>query len=288
MTTAATPMLDYAPHMEVDWSRAAAPQQDLYDARLAVHLASTSRSPLRDTCYTRRPVAGAPAVFDGAVVVRHCYPAAYYNPPLADAPLDHPHLALAAELVRRWPDAYGQFRLLIDSVHPLLIPDAPQDDPGHLGYARSHGEEAMFGTIMASINSPVMLAECLVHEMAHHKLRAFGVSVEAAWRFITNPPDALFESPIRKDTLRPMTAVFHATYSYTYVTELDLRIIEREHPGRRMNRLLGRLAHNVNRLEEGRAVLRGHMTVDVEGERFMAPYHEWLDTVIAQGRARAA
>jgi HEXXH motif-containing protein len=274
--------------MEVDWSRAAVPQKDLYDARLAVHLASTSSSPLRDACYTRRPVAGAPALFDGAVAMRHCYPATFYHPSLTDAPLDHPHLALAAELVRRWPDAYAQFRMLIDSVHPLLVPNAPQDDPDHLGYARSHGEEAMFGTIMASVNSPVMLAECLVHEMAHHKLRAFGVSIETAWRFITNPPEALFESPIRKDRLRPMTAVFHATYSYTYVTELDLRIIEQEQSGRRMGKLLGRLAHNVKRLEEGRAVLRGHMTVDAEGERFMAPYHDWLDMVIARGRGRAA
>jgi HEXXH motif-containing protein len=178
--------------------------------------------------------------------------------------------------------------MLIDSVHPLLIPNTPQDDPDHFGYARSHGEEDMFGTLMASVNSPVMLAECLVHEMSHHKLRAFGVSVEATWRFITNPPEALFESPIRKDRLRPMTAVFHATYSYTYVTELDLRIIDGERDGRRMDKLLRRLAHNVKRLEEGRALLRQHMTVDAKGEIFMAPYNDWLDTVLARGRARGA
>jgi HEXXH motif-containing protein len=273
--------------MKVDWSRAAVPQQDLYDARLAVHLASTSGSPLRDAWYARRPIAGAPALFDGAVAVRYCYPGEFY-PSLTDAPLDHPHLTLAAELVRRWPVAYEQVRTLIDSVHPLLIPNAPQDDPDHFGLARSHGEEDMFGTLMASVNSPVMLAECLVHEMAHHKLRAFGLSVEVAWRFITNPPEALFESPIRKDKLRPMSAVFHATYSYTYVTELDLRVIDREPDGRRMDKLSRRLAQNVKRLEEGRAVLRQHMTLDAEGEPFMAPYYGWLDAVIARGHARGA
>jgi HEXXH motif-containing protein len=273
--------------MDVDWSRAAVPQDDLYDARLAAHLASTSASPLRDVYWTRRPVGDAPALFDGAVAARYCYPATYY-PTLTDAPLDHPHLTLAADLVRRWPAAYEQFRMLIDSVHPLLIPNEAQDDPDHLGYARSHGEEHMFGTIMASVNSAVMLAECLVHEMAHHKLRAFGVSFETAWRFIANPLEALFESPIRKDKLRPMTAVFHAMYSYTYVTELDLRIIDGEPDGRRMDKLLRRLAYNVKRLEEGRAVLRQHMTVDAEGELFMTPYHDWLDVVIARGRARGA
>jgi HEXXH motif-containing protein len=273
--------------MDVDWSRAAVPQQDLYDARLAAHLATTSASPLRADRYARRPVGGAPALFDGAVAVRHLYPRDFY-PSLADAPLDHPHLALAADLVRRWPVAYEQFRILIDSVHPLLIPDAPQDDPDYFGFTRSHGEEDMFGTLMASVNSPVMLAECLVHEMAHHKLRAFGLSVETAWRFITNPPEALFESPIRKDRPRPMTAVFHAVYSYSYVTELDLRIIDREPAGPRMGTLFRRLAYNVKRLEEGRDVLRQHMTLDVEGEIFMAPYDEWLDRLIAQGRARKA
>jgi hypothetical protein len=266
-----------------DWSRAAVPQADQYDALLALHLAKTTLSPGRERLYTPAPVGDEPTCFEGRVAVRHCYPDWLY-PGFVDAPADHPHLALAAELLSRWPVAYEQFCLLIDTVHPLLAPDDPHDDPDHFGYTRSHGEEHMFGSLMASVNSPVMLAECFLHEMAHHKLRAFGVSFEACTRLIANAPDELFESPLRKDQARPMTAVFHAMYALTYMTELDLRIIDREPGGNRMPKLLRRLGTNLGRLEEGRSVLESSMRLDREGEAFVAPYHAWVEDIVDRGR----
>jgi hypothetical protein len=271
--------------LEIDWTRAAVPQQDLYDARLALHLASTTRSLLRDELYVRRYVGQAPSLFEGRVAARYCYPRELY-PGLLDAPLDHPHLALASELVARWPVAQEQFALLIDSVHPLVVPSDPHDDPDHFGFTRSHAEEHLFGTLMASVNSPVMLAECFVHEMSHQKLRAFGISFEAASRFIQNAPGEAYESPLIRDRLRPMTAVLHATYSHTYVAELDLRIIAGEPDTRRMHKLLRRLGANVRRLEQGRVVLNTSLRLDDEGRAFMGPYLAWLDDVIARGCAR--
>ena len=73
------------------------------------------------------------------------------------------------------------------------------------------------------------------------------------------------------------------------VKRLERRpVIDREQDGRRMDKLLRRLAYNVKRLDEGRGVLRQHMTVDAEGEPFMASYNDWLDIVIARGRTREA
>ena len=273
------------PMLQPDWSRAAVPQADQYDARLALQLASTTSSPLREQLYARAPVGDAPAIFDGRVAVRYSYPEWLY-PGFVSAPPDHPHLALAAQLLSRWPVAHEQFCLLIDSVHPLLAPGDPSDDPDHFGNTRSHGEEHMFGSLMASVNSPVMLAECLLHEMAHHKLRAFGISFEAATRLITNPPDEGYASPLRKDQPRPMTAVFHAMYALTYMAELDLRIIAGEPNGGRMGRLLRRLGTNLGRLEEGREVLRTSLRLDQAGEAFAAPYHAWVDDVLRRGRRR--
>jgi HEXXH motif-containing protein len=169
-------------------------------------------------------------------------------------------------------------------VHPLLAPEDPQDDPDHFGNTRSHGEEHMFGSLMASINSPVMLAECLLHEMAHHKLRAFGVSFESATRLVANAPDELYASPLRKDQPRPMTAVLHAAYALTYMTELDLRIIDREPGGTRMPKLLRRLGTNLGRLEEGWVVLQTSLRPDREGEAFAAPYHAWIADIVDRGR----
>lgn len=267
----------------IDWSRAAVPQADQYDARLAVHLASTTTSALRERPYRRPPPGAGGTICEGRVAIRYCYPESFYAG-LADAPGDHPHLALAEALLRRWPLAFEQFCILMDSVHPLVVPTDPDDDPNHFGFTRSHCEEHLFGTMMVSINSPVMLAECFLHEMAHHKLRAFGISFETATRFIANGPDEQYASPLRKDRPRPMTAVFHATYALTYMAELDVRIIEGEADACRLDKLLRRLGTNLRRLEEGRQVLASSLRLDQEGEAFMVPYLGWLDEVLLRGR----
>src|SRR5260221_11585139 len=96
--------------------------------------------------------------------------------------------------------------------------------PGPLG-SSSHSDEAEFGIIYASVESPLCLAQAMVHEMAHHKLRALGISAESATRLITNDPAQLFDCPIRKDRKRPMIALFHEEYTFVHVTCLDLHMI---------------------------------------------------------------
>ncbi|MFX6277450.1 HEXXH motif-containing putative peptide modification protein, partial [Acinetobacter baumannii] len=78
----------------------------------------------------------------------------------------------------------------------------------------SHSWEQEFGAIHVTIDNVAGCAQALVHEMAHHKLRARGISIETAQRLIANPPSQRCASPIRKDRARPMTAVFHAQYSF--------------------------------------------------------------------------
>ncbi|MFX9012133.1 hypothetical protein ABTN18_20760, partial [Acinetobacter baumannii] len=76
---------------------------------------------------------------------------------------------------------------------------------------------------------------------------------ETAQRLIANPPSQRFASPIRKDRARPMTAVFHAQYSFIHVTALDLHMLEHAADENERSQYLMLLARNVPRMRAGQA-----------------------------------
>jgi HEXXH motif-containing protein len=93
-------------------------------------------------------------------------------PRYAPASPTHPNLAAAEKLLEAWPDIAVQFPQLIDTIQPwtdtTMTPEFWLSVPG----SSSHSLEDEFGIIMATVDSPIGLAQALVHEMAHHKLRA--------------------------------------------------------------------------------------------------------------------
>lgn len=269
----------------VNWTRMAEPQEDQYDTRVTLEFATTGGSPLRRELYVRRPTNGSPTIFDGAVAVRYLSAVCPRPSKHVNGALDHPHIALAAEYVRRWPTVFTQFRTLMDSFHPMIDLDVPPEKFGTVLGSSSHSEEWMFGTMYGTFHDPLGLAQAFVHEMAHQKLRALGVSFETTTGLITNRADELFVSPIRKDQPRPMSAVFHAEYSFIYVTALDIRMIEAEGDARNRAALLALLARNVARMEEGLRVIRQHIKVDADGRHFVSGFFDWAESTIARGNA---
>jgi len=270
---------------DIDWRRMAEPQEDQYDTRVTLELATRGVSPLRREPYVRRPVEGSPTIFDGAVAVRHigghCPDLSRYR----NGPVEHPNIRAAAEYVRRWPAVFEQFKALMDTFHPMTDTLVPDDLPEPVLGSSSHSEESMFGTMWATFHDPLGLAQAFVHEMAHQKLRALGVSVERADRLITNRPEELYSSPIRKDRPRPMTAVFHAEYSFIYVTALDLKMIGAERDPRARASLHTLLGRNVPRMEEGLEVITKHVRTDEPGRVFVDAFTDWAARVIREGNA---
>ena len=106
---------------QVDWRRIAEPQPDQYDALTALKLfASRSASPSQGFSNS-----DGTTLCDGAVRLGYCYQDGVEG--LVDAPLDHPNLAMAEAYLRRWPVAFEQFRLLMNSLHPRLLPNMSDD-----------------------------------------------------------------------------------------------------------------------------------------------------------------
>jgi HEXXH motif-containing protein len=259
--------------LDVDWARTAFPQADGYDTAAILDL-----HPWR-----QRPVGDAPALFGGRVAVRNRAGAGLPAPQYAPAPCDHPNLAEAERILGAWPEAAAQAGALLDEIQPWFdssIPESARSIPG----SSSHSLEEEFGTIMLTVDQPFGVAQAIVHEMAHHKLRALGVSVTSARRIVGNDSAELYRSPIITDRKRPMTAVLHAQYSFMHVTALDVAVYNAMPELREQAVFL--LARNVPRMEGGRDEIARHMQVaDAAGEAFMAAFTRWSDATLVAGRA---
>lgn len=265
---------------ELDWARLARPQADEYDTEVTLAMAARAG-------YIRPGSDGWPTILDGAVAIRPLEPDSKGRAWAEQGPLDHPNLARAASLLGRWPEGCRQFRRLIHSVYPVAnarfspvaFPHSGSESAHMLLGSSSHSDEERFGTLYATVYDPIGTAQAFVHEMAHQKLRALGLRVETADRLVANDPAELFESPVRKDKPRPMTAVVHALYSWMYIVGLDLRLIAWELEAGADPAVLRLfrhyLARNAPRLDEGLTVVDANLVVDEAGVDFFRGLFAW-------------
>jgi len=268
----------------VDWRRMAAPQKDGYDTDMTLRLAEHGGSPLRPLPYRRPPMDGAATFCDGMVAVRQAPELGLMTDRILPAELDHPNLAIGAAFLARWPEGYAQFGRLVDTVYPYTDPAQARQGEWALG-SSSHSYEEDFGSVHATVDNALGFAQALIHEMAHQKLRALGVSIETAERLIANDPSERFDSPIRKDQTRPMTAVFHAQYSFIHVTALDLRMLAKAKVERERQCILMLLARNVPRMQAGYEEVARHISTDAAGRSFLDAFMDWSRDVLQRGQA---
>jgi HEXXH motif-containing protein len=268
----------------VDWSRMAEPQKDGYDTEMTLRLAEHGITPLRPFPYRRRAIDGAVTFCNGMVAVRRAPELGLMTDRIKPAELDHPNLAAGAAYLSRWPAAYAQFGRLVDTVYPYTDPEQAGLGEGSLG-SSSHSYEEDFGSVHATVDNALGFAQALIHEMSHQKLRSLGVSFETAERLIVNDPSEQFESPIRKDRTRPMTAVFHAQYSFIHVTALDLHMLGGAQSERERQCILMLLARNVPRMQSGYEEVDRHIRTDDAGRLFVGAFMQWSTEILARGQA---
>lgn len=257
----------------IDWRRMAEPQADQYDSLIALEFAKRAG-------YIREDIGDDPTFFDGQIAIRED-PSTLHFPDCVSAEPNHPNVTKGCDLLRLWQPVFQQIQLLIESV--AIVYYTPHSADFVVGSICGSGNKG-FGTIAATINHHVGFAEALVHEMAHHKLRALGVQFEEAERIILNPPDQKFHSPIRYDCLRPMTAILHAQYSYTYVSALDVKIINAAIDEDRDYCIAeGSLATNLPKLSFGLQILRENAILDHAGTDFLAGLTNWSQQIFEDG-----
>jgi hypothetical protein len=257
----------------INWNLMAEPQKDQYDSLVTLEFAKMKYE------YILEEFEPEPTFLAGKVAIRN--DSAFSEPEFIPAPHNHPNIKKSSQLLTLWPEIFTQCQLLIKTVSPFINTQIPFNltngstcGPGMKG----------FGAIAATINSYVGFAEALVHEMAHHKLRALGVEFELAEKIIKNSPEQRYKSPIRYDSLRPMSAVLHAQYSYTYVSALDLEIIKAgQDLARDYSIAESSLSVILPKLEFGYKVIKDNAEVDSAGADFLEGYFTWLEQIIKDG-----
>jgi HEXXH motif-containing protein len=256
---------------EFDWARVAEPQPDGYDTGVALALAKC------ELAWEPPPAAAEPHAFGGRVALRPWRFDVPLDPALAPGALDDPNLCRAEACVKiAWPLLHRQFAALVAELAPMDLRGGA--GPGRVGSYSGHAATPPFAIYVTCFDA-FGTAESLVHEMAHIKLRCLGLQVESAARLIVNRPAELYCSPLRSYP-RPMTAVFHAFYSWLHITELDLRWAETD-----PHRALRRLARNCDWIEAMGREIAAHVRTDAAGGRFLPPLFAWAGRLLTQGRA---
>jgi HEXXH motif-containing protein len=253
----------------LDWTRLAEPAPDGYDTAVTLE-----RAALRGY---RRPPATQPAFLDGAVALAHVYAGEAWSPPVPDAePEVTPIVAGADRLLERVPVLRAQAKRLLHALHPAVL--GGRSPPS--GNSRSHSLGHRFGTMWATTACPIGLAHAVVHEMAHQKLRALGLAVEDSGTVVTNPRTELFPSPVLPRP-RPMSAVLHATYSFSYVLALDLACVDHEDRG--VRRVVAHaVERNAARVAQGLGTLRGHARPAAGSGAFLPALFVWIERLLSR------
>ena len=262
-----------------DWSRMAEPQGDGYDTGMVLRLAATL-SPCRPSAPASVAVPAGSVWFDVAPVYagRSAFERHFARYRVATA--THPNVSRAVTLIDAWPRGAAQARRLIHVLHAALDPDVEDDLGWNAIASASHSYEDAMGSLWATVHSPVGLAEAIVHEMAHHKLRACGVRFEHADCLVANRPDERYPSPILGGRARPMPAILHAQYALLYMVALEIAILAaRLTPAAQLVRAL--LRRHLLLIAEGDATLRRHLVVDEYGAGFMPGLRQWQTELVA-------
>lgn len=243
-----------------DWRRVAAPQHDLYDHEALMSMA-------RDR-WSYQPVYAGGTRWMGVELIRGESRGNGIEPASLD---DAKLLDVTIRLQRLW---WGrQVFQLLDFFSPLVT-----GRPGR-GCVSGHDKPSQGSRMGAyvTIDDPTGCAEGIVHEVAHQRLHCMGIDIdEHDGTLFENDFVPRFFSPIRRDCLRPLSALLHGVYAYTFVLEVDLAAEDGDEY----------LRFNLPKVRRGLEEIRKAAKPTSSGSRFLDGYFEWADGVVAIGEKR--
>jgi HEXXH motif-containing protein len=166
---------------------------------------------------------------------------------------------------------------LLNAIYVIDSTEKPEY-PGW-GCVSGHDWESHPWTVYVQSYTPDAMAEGWVHEYLHNALHAMGVHLET-WddRLLLNAQDEEYESPVRKDKLRPMGAVLQGLYSYVGVTDWQIRVLE---SGNKM--ALTSLRTNLPRLDEGLNTVGHNAVWTDDGRAFWNGLTDWITETAEKG-----
>lgn len=185
----------------------------------------------------------------------------------------HPNIRRAEKWINSWGNLKAELFELISFITPCHEPFArTKNFPGC-----SCGSDLSrpFG-LWTTVDSVVGISEGIFHEMAHQKLRHLGVTFDDGGLLLNNPATQTDLSPIRLDVLRPISAILHAQYSYSYVFDVYLHALKEDLDNDEKHELRLAISRVLSRLRFGRSTLLRLARPTNLGEQFLTELWRWF------------
>jgi hypothetical protein len=282
------------------WEKVAEPQTDFVDLTMLWHTANQLYG-YQKTAHGREL-----SIFDGQVGV-NLTSTNSIRQLIQPAEFLENNLAELLEFTLKLTPYVDQVSKFLDVYHPYVKDFEINSDPytmnlTMLGCSCGPITSPKLGSIEVSSTypNPISAGDGIIHEVWHQRMHALGIDFEThAGLFFTNQDDELYDSPIRKDKLRPMPAVIQAQYSYIGVTEYYKTLIDQlfdpitaeldsepKYPNLHtatLDNWLKLSARNVYRIREGVDTIKDNVkpTPNI-GERFIQGYMNYAERVITE------
>jgi hypothetical protein len=208
--------------------------------------------------------------FDGNVTVAHINSLTFH-------PVTLEIFEKAESYIKLWSSIYNSFHHYVRYIIPFeseLYPDNP-----FLSSSGCFMEE--YGLIHCTHRHSFCLAEAMVHEMAHMKLFSMGINYEHATAIITNSPTEKYYSPV-KECERPMTAVFHAVYSFIHILHLNNLIIKHDTGNNDIPTFLLMAKDTLCKMREGCELVTKNIKTDQQGKLFVSDFLSWAEATMSE------
>ena len=279
------------------WESVAEPQKDFVDLEMLWSTADKLYG------YTKPPQNKELSLFGGRVGVNLIALPNNHKKVITQEDYSKNNLAQLLELTLSLTPYYESVSKFLDVYHPYVNDDSDnvfEMNLSGLGCSCGPITYPKTGTIEISstYSNPIGAGDGIIHEVWHQRMHALGIDFETHSKlFFTNDDTEVYDSPIRKDKLRPIPAIIQAQYSYIGVTEYYQSLIENLFDRKdsiltsrpkysnlsisNLDSWLRMSARNVYRIREGVDTIAANIkpTPDI-GERFIYGYMNYADRVI--------
>lgn len=260
----------------IDWTRMAKPQDDGYDSDVIVALLAPR--------FGWAPSNGGSFVGGRVRVVADPFNNRSEFMLNVFADVTPAEIVAVDRMLAAWPAGYGWLGTFLDEFWPKrmvrnggLSFEGRGSCSGHQAL-NSWNEDFHRMAVYVTVNDPQGCAEGIYHEAGHLRLEVFGLNIDDHDGFlITNAPEELYDSPVRKDCKRPMCAVIHGLYAWMMLTESDLWCIQ-SGVGDSVP-----LKVNLPKIEEGILEVERYVRTTAAGDAFMAGLLDWAKDIVARG-----
>jgi len=291
--------------MNIDWTRIAKPQPDGYDSHIIAAILNEKYG------WNKISPTSELRLCNGAVAVvqDRQYPSDEVgrsdNPMIDGVSYITPEVCAGIDrFLTAWPAGAQMLELFLDEYwakwSKTMTPHARGCSSGHYEiksclekHQRTSG--LVLNAVYVTANDWQGCAEGIYHEVGHARLESIGIDIGAHDnRLLLNGPNELYDSPIRWDIKRPMSAVVQAIYSWIMFCEADIQCAvnlqgydtkDSEHKQTPAEASCIYLIGNIPKIQDGLVEIRNNIKVTPEGREFFNGYLEWGDDVVSRGLA---